>query len=292
MSRVALILTGDVERAALPEALGRVFPDVEFAALPHAPGAESFTSEVVKLIDAARATSNVRKQVQRMLESLFPRKRREAFDHIVLIDDVELKNDDNPAEIAKLVREAMRRELAEKYPNRSDVAQLVREKCSFHLFRTMIESYFFGDTAALTRAGAARPALVVQHLDRERFQTTDDDYLALPDGVYRDRRGKLLIPHQHQEPKLRERHPKAYLRYLCDPSLSDPKAYRETHEGAAALRELAWRQVIETSVNRCPFLTALLDDLGEALNQPLAWIDPTRAAPETRLKPNGILRNI
>jgi hypothetical protein len=229
-----------------------------------------------------------------MLETLFLRKRREYFDHIVLIDDVELKNDDHPERIVELVRVAMRRQLAEAYPNRSDVAQLVCEKCSFHMFRTMIESYFFGDPTSLTRAGAKRLAKVASHVDWERFQTTDDEYLALPDGVWRDSRNKPVLPHHHQEPHFRRWHPKAYLRYLCDPSLTIPKAYRETHEGVEALRELDWKRVVATSVAKCPFLCALLDDLAWTLDQPLDWITPAQTAELTRLKsdPNRILRNI
>jgi len=308
MKRVALILTGEVERAALPDSLFRLFPGVEFVPLPKADNAESFTSAFVNLTDADRNTSNVRKQVQRMLTSLFQAKRREGFDHIILIDDVELMNDDRPERIVELVRDATRQQLAEAYPNRPDVAQQVRDKCSFHLFRTMIESYFFGDPAALLRAGVppVRSIQVAQHLDRERFQTTDDDYLALPDGIWRDRRNKPLIGHHHHDdselpwvitkrPPLRRWHPKRYLRYLCDRSLSDSKAYRETHEGADALRELDWRQVIQTSANQCPFLTALLDDLAEALGQPLEWLDPAQTAEPTRLKLGNagrVLRNI
>ena len=39
----------------------------------------------------------------------------------------------------------------------------------------------------------------------------------------------------------REFHPKCYLRYLCDPTLTDKrKRYRETDQGVAVLRSLDW----------------------------------------------------
>src|SRR4051812_25521588 len=56
----------------------------------------------------------------------------------------------------------------------------------------------------------------------------------------------------------RERHPKSYLHYLCDPTLLDKRLrYRETQGGVRALRLLDWHQVLSVPPH-CPFLHAFL----------------------------------
>ena len=143
----------------------------------------------------------------------------------------------------------------------------VRERCSFHLFRPMTEAYFFGEQDALRRAGAQTAAQLPAGFDLEAFRTADAAFLQLPpDGRAKNDRRIIDMPD-------RERHPKSYLQYLCDPTLADHRRrYRETHGGAAALRDLDWPQVLSTPPH-CPFLHAFLDDLAFALNQPLPFVD-------------------
>src|SRR5689334_20565086 len=95
---------------------------------------------------------------------------------------------------------------------------IVRERCSFHLLSPMIEVYFFGEPAALTRAGARRAAkLDPAERDLEDFATDDPDFLSPADGK-----------HPVWATANRARHPKSYLRFLCDPTGANPRAYRET----------------------------------------------------------------
>ena len=92
----------------------------------------------------------------------------------------------------------------------------------------------------------------------------------------------------------REFHPKAYLRFLCDPTLSDRrKRYRETVNGVAALQSLDWACVL-SSPPHCPFLHAFLDDLGQALNSPLPFTDMAHADPRARFPGpiDRVLRNL
>ncbi len=92
----------------------------------------------------------------------------------------------------------------------------------------------------------------------------------------------------------REFHPKSYLNFLCDPTLTDrSKRYKESHNGVAALESLDWQSVVSNAPH-CPFLHAFLDDLAEALNTPLAFIN--RSAADQRARFPGpidrILRNL
>jgi hypothetical protein len=89
-------------------------------------------------------------------------------------------------------------------------------------------------------------------------------------------------------------HPKSYLHFLCDPTLSDrTRRYRETHEGVAALESLDWEAVVASRPHR-PFLHALLDDLSEALNSPLPFVDRARADARVRFPgpQDPVLRNL
>jgi hypothetical protein len=63
------------------------------------------------------------------------------------------------------------------------VTERLREHCSFHLMCPMLEACFYGETAALQRAGARRPAKVdALHIDVEDFTTADAEFLSASDG--------------------------------------------------------------------------------------------------------------
>ncbi len=161
-------------------------------------------------------------------------------------------------------------------------AALVRERCSFHLLAPMIEAYFFGEPAALTRAGATRAAQVDgKTRDLEEFLTADADFLAPPDG------GAVWARPE------RARHPKCYLQFLCDPTGTQRRAYRETKEGVAALRALDWPAVLEP-VSYVRFARAFLADLAEGLGRHdvLASFQGEPHALTSRREPGNVLRNL
>ena len=69
--------------------------------------------------------------------------------------------------------------------------------------------------------------------------------------------------------------------------------YRETVNGVAALESLDWEQVLRPPPH-CPFLHAFLDDLAEALNSPLPFVNRNHADPRVRFPGprDRILRNL
>jgi hypothetical protein len=200
-------------------------------------------------------------------------------DLAVLVEDLELANRDQPELVARHVREAVQRELERRWASlaRRDVsAERVRNRCSFHLFVPMVEAYFFGDANALSNAGATRSALFDPiAADVEDFSTTDPDFLLPPDGdTY------WAKPH-------RERHPKHYLEFLCDPT-GTTNRYRERDGGKRALESLDWNLVLAPP-EHAEFARALLLDLGSALGVPLAIAGrPSPVTGET----GTILRNL
>ncbi len=156
--------------------------------------------------------------------------------------------------------------------------QKLQERASFHLLAPMVEAYFFGEPAALVRAKATRaPCRFDRGHDVEDFEVDDQAYLAPapPQAPWR------------AEP--RHRHPKNYLRYLCDPMGKEERAYRETHEGFAALQELAWPAVLQNPAQAL-FARALIDDLADVLNVPSPCTGSR--APLTARRGDGLLRNI
>jgi hypothetical protein len=108
-----------------------------------------------------------------------------------------------------------------------------------------------------------------------------------PDTRPKAERRIIDMPH-------RERHPKSYLHYLCDPTLADSRQrYKETKGGAAALRDLDWQQVVAAPPH-CPFLHAFLDDLAWAVNLPRPFVAAWKAHPLTQFRGGQqlLLRNL
>jgi hypothetical protein len=287
MAVVALIPTGTMEHLALGQALAAVFPDHTFVARPTETHANGFTSRDVAPLATAQSgpvPTNLDELAAELVNAIFPGRRGEKIDFAYVVEDLELRNQDQPALVLDLFRGAVDRYIRRMWPQQFDgIFAQVCERCSFHLFRPMTEANFFGDAAALQRAGVSRPHHVPADLDLEHFRTIDQEFLALPAGTSRI----ADMPD-------REFHPKCYLSYLCDPTLGDRRArYRETVGGVAALRSLDWSGVLHPPPH-CPFLHAFLDDLAEALNSPLAFVNPARADPRVRFPgpKNRILRNL
>ncbi len=287
MAVVALIPTGKMEHAALGPALARLFPDDPFVVLPPERHLDGFTSRDVAPLAAAPpgpVPTDLDELAAELVNAIFPGRRGQRIDFAYVVEDLELCNQAQPDRVLRLFRDAVDSYISRTWPQQSEprYAQ-VRKRCSYHLFRPMTEAYFFGEPAALQRAGADQPHQVPANLDLEQFRTVDQAFLTLPPGTDR-------IADMPQ----REFHPKSYLHYLCDPTLADRRRrYRETVNGVAALVSLDWECVL-SSPPHCPFLHAFLDDLGEALNSPLIFVDRAYAYPRARFPGPGdrILRNM
>ena len=288
MAQVVLIPTGRLEHAALGPSLKRLFPAHDFLPRPKDQHHDGFTSvDVAHITLRGAVPSNVDELAAELVASVSPGQRGKPADFAFLVEDLELLNDHQPARVVAVFRDAVERHVRVTWPSQAGQDRtfaLVRERCSFHLFRPMTETYFYGEPAALQRAGAARPPQLPANLDFEAFQASDQPFLQFPNGQC-DR--IVDMPH-------RQRHPKSYLHFLCDPTLADKKRrYRETRGGVDALSRLDWAQVL-SSPPHCPFLHAFLDDLADALNHPLPFVDKAHACPITQFagRQNLLLRNI
>jgi hypothetical protein len=286
MAVVALIPTGAMEHRALGHALKRVFPDHDFVARPPERHVDGFTSRDVAPLVTAQAgpiPTSLDELAAELVNAILPGRRGQRIDFAYVVEDLELCNQGQPERVLDLFRGAVDHYIDQTWPQQSDrIYDIVRERSSFHLFRPMTEAYFFGDAAALQRAGVSRPHHLPENVDLEQFRTIDQDYLALPPMK------------QIANMPEREFHPKSYLRYLCDPTLMDKrKRYKETQDGVAALASLDWAQVLAPSPH-CPFLHAFLDDLAEALNSPLPFVSSSHADPRVRFPgpQNRVLRNL
>jgi len=113
----------------------------------------------------------------------------------------------------------------------------------------------------------------------------DPDYLQHPD-----------VPHQQSPERKswaipgRARHPKHYLRFLCDPNDPYTQRYKEAKTGAEALSQLAWGQVFSHE-ERVQLARALFEDLSLGLGVPHPF--PGSAHPATAdFKSARVLRNL
>jgi hypothetical protein len=213
-------------------------------------------------------------------------------DLLIALDDLELVNAPHPELVAARVRDAvvahMERYAWTSQAAREKATRLVRERCSFHLLAPMVEAYFFAEPGALVRAGASRPSRVdAAAIDLEAFVTDDPDYLGHP-----------LVPHK-QSPKRkswaiplpeRSRHPKHYLRFLCDPANPYTDRYVETKGGAEALRKLDWPRVFAHG-ERVRLARSLFEDIADRLGVPHPF--PGEGHPATSdFKSARVLRNL
>lgn len=259
MKSVALLVTGEVERA-LGKGLARLFPDVEFRPPVKLDG---FTSSV---IPSGPLPGGIRRCVDKIAAQLVaevePGRRGTPPEMVLFVDDLELHNQSSPGRVVEHLRDSIQRYIEDfSWPSqasRERARDRVRERCSFHLLDPMIEAYFFGEPAALVRAGAKRPSTVdPRTTDLERFVATDADFLARPD----------LAPGEEVPPWARPRrasHPKAYLQFLCDPAGTLRRAYRETEGGRRALDDLDWDAVLQPT-QHVRFLRSLLLDVADCL---------------------------
>jgi len=149
-----------------------------------------------------------------------------------------------------------------------------------------IEAWFFADPASLRTASVPEsrlPARLREGVDLEAFETEDPDFVA-DDGAgctelqaqnarrpnRKPDRTPWVLPSRPDLPAYRsERHPKAYLAWLCrDPRHKKCSTYKESDHGAAALASLNW-QALLANPSHCIWARALIHDLSDALGPPI-----------------------
>lgn len=294
--RVRLVVTGDLERLALGPSLESIL---------RAAGANVHFDTSFKAVNGAMTTAPLRDPsdrtlpvpapVRRMANALVTETliRRPLPDLVVGIDDLELANAHQPEVVVAWLRRALREVLDEKYPPypSRDAAELaraaLRARCSFHLLVPLVETYFFAEPAALTRAGVA--AGVPVHRvgdDVEKFETNDPLFLPL-----------AMIRNAEMAARqitwwCEERHPKRYLEFLVERSGG---LYDETRGGREALKGLDW-PAVGAEPEAARFARSLFEDLAEWLGIPNPLGSGTVAActyPERTVRRETLsLRNI
>lgn len=212
-------------------------------------------------------------------------------DFVLVIDDVELANLQQEDIITAHFREAVRMALT-KYdndiPTQNRYKIQIQERCSFHLLKPMVESYFFKDENALSIAGVppgTEPKLV-HPSDLEQFQTNDSSWLPTCkiENAKHAERGNFWWRH--------ECHSKCYLEHLVSSGLS---SYDETNYGKRALFNLDWRTV-STCVSDVPIIRSLFEDISFwfGVENPIgAGNVHSCFYPDAKVKPESlILRNM
>lgn len=260
---IRFIVTGDMERRALVPSMQACFPAVtledETVRWSTAPMLSGATTHRLRAEDPPNST--MRSLARALIAELLAGEDGKPADLVAVVDDLELANLDQPAVVGAHFRHAVERDIAARNLAAHDEAALrarLRERGSFHLLCPMVEAYLFGEAAALVRAGCAadvEPLLVSE--DFEAFESCDPAWLPecnRENGI--------------QQPSKRwwreERHPKHYLTHLVERA---GRRYRETKEGVAALRVLAWTSVARGEAS-IALMRALFEDIADFFGVP------------------------
>lgn len=257
MARIKLIVTGDMEKLALTESLKGIFPSQRR-------DGEDVTWDSPRKMNC---TTSHRLQAHQgpsrpmlalataMLAEVGTGKKGQPADLVVAIDDLEIGNFDREHIVVDHVRRAVESLLEEHSGNTQNrYRALLRERCSFHLFRPMVESYLFGDPAAIERCGvpANTQPILVHPTDVEQFETVDPGWL--PTCHAENQKRRLSVDWWRHE-----LHPKAYLEHLAQ---CGEVLYDEVRQGREALAALRWREVPKRSSDT-PLARSLFEDLAD-----------------------------
>lgn len=289
--QIALLPTGKAELLGFQRALERLFPGHEFHTIAkndiEQRPFDGFTSASLSTLSPSTVPTNLDKIIERAASELVPGRNREGppIDLLIITEDLELANLDQPQAVTDAVRNAVNRHIEKMGRERSrhlanQVSKAFREHASFHLLVPMLESWFFADPDATTRAGVPLNRLprLVQNCDPEGFETDDPEYindtaahcsawLALP-----QRKRKKFKPGWLKRGNQRIYHPKDYLSWLCrSQEEKNCTRYRETREGKEALEELNWVAALRTRTH-CKYMRSFLSDIEWTLNQNLNFL--------------------
>ena len=298
--RVAFLPTGRTEWHGLPRAFGRLFRGHEFEVVPSATEVadhgdryplDGFTSCRLSAAHLAKPPEAATLLVQRAAAPLMD---RDPPDLLVVLDDLELANRDQPEHVVRVFRAAVEQHVTDPDPRRRRARTPLAERASFHLVAPMIEAWFFGDPAALATAGVSAPHHLMGGLSLEEFATGDIGYLAACEA---DCPGWQARKQRSKRPKWladdRMHHPKGYLQWLTrDAAAGTCTRYRESEDGAAALATIDWTALkAQPGMN---FLNALCEDIAYELRAPYtppASVVPVATSLARRPKDN-FLRNV
>jgi hypothetical protein len=314
MKTVHLIVTGNMEKAGLVDALSRikVFKEITFT-IQQTKG----ITDIKKIPDDFSKTTgskklrDVDKLADAMLSNIIKKdnpEKPQLADMVIVIDDLELAHVDRPKIVLDFFVDALQSRIIKRFSSQKvqeRYFQRLKDTCSFHFLVPMAEAYFFGEVPdALERAGATIRSKIdgsIQSkvdgskMDVENFWVcgshlhNDVDYFDAPAGK------KKEDPFWTCSPELRPRHPKKYIGFLCCPETKKTKDnknkfYKESKGGTNALKTLNWQKVL-SNPNHAQYLRALIHDIAEKFAiypQPF----PDKCASLTKYTGQGkILRN-
>jgi len=282
-----------LEKKALHKSLKRFFPkerhgqEVRWETPRWLNGATSNRLRPLKN-NNVKISKPMKKLAQAMFDEVFITK----ADLVIVIDDVELHNLDQESIIAEHFRKAIELVINKKGNDQSKCYRnILREKCSFHLLKPMMESYFFGDIAALQKTGisASITPKLVHETDVELFETNDPD----PEWLKQCRDENMKNSRNNLNWKY-EKHPKNYLEHLIERS-HPGMIYHETDQGKNALESIAWNKVPKCKSDT-PFIRSLFEDIADwfEIQNPMGYGDINKCVyPEKSVNSNDlILRNL
>lgn len=291
---IKLVVTGDMEKASLHDSLRKCFP----AQNCHGEDVVWDTPRYANCVTSSRLrqgkvpSNPMHELAKAMLAEALTGKTGNAADLVIVIDDVEIDNLGQESLIAEHFRCAVQLELTKRlasvHPeNHPVVAKQVRERCSFHLLRPMVEAYFFGDANALSVSGVlAGTVPQLSHLTNvEDFQSTDPEWLPKCLQINVDKS-------QYSPWWCNERHPKDYLRHLVE---KGGGSYEEKENGERALRGLQWNGVVKTPTD-APIISSLFADVfdwfGAVNTVCVGTPDPQFYVPSIVWPKTSLLRNM
>ncbi|MER2560602.1 MAG: hypothetical protein ABTQ32_07790 [Myxococcaceae bacterium] len=275
--KVQFVVTGRCEELALHHSVAQLFPTLEFLRPLRL---ESFTSTPITDPPKSGVLDTAFKFAAKLVEKV------DGDDQTLVVGVDDQEAEPNPERQIKLVCDSVRRVLDEPpaMKRRERLTAQVMERCSFHLLIPMVEAYFFGDLAALGRAGArSQSKFDAGSTDVEHFSVLDERFTGPPDTTDKDdwARGGAL----------RHRHPKRYLKFLSGNGSPGDSTYRESKHGAAALQTLNW-PLVASNARFVQSARALVADIADwaGVENPLPGVERDLTSRHALL-PERVLRN-
>lgn len=275
--KVQFVVTGRCEELALHQSIGQLFSGLDFLRPIRL---ESFTSTPITDPPKSGVLDTAFKFAAKLVEKV------DGDDQTLVVGVDDQESEPNPERQIKLVCDSVRRvlDVPPAMKRRSRLTAQVMERCSFHLLSPMVEAYFFGDVAALGRAGAkSQSKFDAASTDVEHFSVADERFTAPPDTTEKHdwARGGAL----------RHRHPKRYLKFLSGDGTPGNYTYREGRHGAAALQTLNWSLVASNALF-VQSARALVADIADwaGVENPLPGTERELTSRHAQL-PKRVLRN-
>jgi hypothetical protein len=291
MTKIKLVVTGDMEAKSLAVSLKSQFPthkNGDMVIWDKARKMNCTTSHPLRR-ESDEPSQPMLNLARAMLAEALDGKHGTPADLVIVIDDVELGNLGQEDVISKHFRLAVEAELEKRELSAGTLDRykgIIRERCSFHVLRPMAEAYFFSEAQVLEAMGVSAKPLLRHATNVEDFEAADSVWLP-----------ECYLQNQTQAKNGREwwrheMHPKHYIGHLITRSSST--AYDETMQGAQALQTLNWKNVPKVETDSL-FIRALFEDLADWFEVPSPIIGNTAPAfypPASTRRANLTLRNL